>query len=137
MENVANGNLNDPKAKRAAAALMLQEGKGCAEIAEELGLSRQTVYRWRRLLDAGGEAELLARARLGSPPQLSEQQQESLLTALNRPPSASGMTAETWSLKLVLKFLEKNFKTSYGVAGVSRLLRSRGVSIKSVRIGKP
>lgn len=137
MENVANGNLNDPKAKRAAAALMLQEGKGCAEIAEELGLSRQTVYRWRRLLDAGGEAELLARARLGSPPLLSEQQQESLLTALNRPPSASGMASKSWSLKTAANFVHKEFSETFTEAGISRLLRNRGVSIKSVRIGKP
>jgi transposase len=39
------------------AGRLLLAGKGCAEVALAVGVARQTVYTWKRLLDEGGIGE--------------------------------------------------------------------------------
>ncbi len=61
-----------PAALRARAAQLVSEGRPAKEVARELGVSPQTVYRWRRLRASGSD---LAQARA----RIDELEQEVLL----------------------------------------------------------
>jgi transposase len=72
LENVfmAQGRLSEAAKKRLKAGRMLLAGKGCAEVAQTVGVARQTVYTWKRLLDEGGIDVLRAVPERGRPAQL-------------------------------------------------------------------
>ena len=52
---MAQKRLSEATKKRLKAGRMLLAGKGCAEVALAVGVARQTVYTWKRLLDEGGQ----------------------------------------------------------------------------------
>ena len=66
--------LSEVVQKRFQAARMLQAGKGCAEVALAVGVARQTVYTWKRLLDEAGVDALRAVPKPGRPAQLDAAQ---------------------------------------------------------------
>lgn len=123
--------------KRAVATRLIEEGVGCTEIAKQLEIGRQTVYRWKRLLQANGHEVLMERTSPGRHGVLTEAQIALLLTALSAPPKQSGLTGDQWSLKLVAKFINKTFAAEFGESGVSRLLGRYRISIKDLRRQPP
>ena len=46
--------MDEATRKRVRAGRMLLAGKRCAEVAQAVGVARQTVYTWKALLDEGG-----------------------------------------------------------------------------------
>jgi transposase-like protein len=54
---MAQRRLSEAAKKRLKAGRLLLAGKGCAEVALAVGVARQTVYTWKRLLDEGGIGE--------------------------------------------------------------------------------
>lgn len=53
--------------KRLHAGRMLLSGKSCAESAQAVGVTRQTVHTWKRLLDKGSIDALRAVLERGRP----------------------------------------------------------------------
>ncbi len=51
---MAKKRLSEATKKRVKAGRMLLSGKSCAEAALAVGVARQTVYTWKKLLDEGG-----------------------------------------------------------------------------------
>ena len=70
---------------------MLLADKGCAEVALAVGVARQTVYTWRRLLDVGGIDALRSVPEPGRPAQLDETQLAALRASNAPQPSHSGV----------------------------------------------
>ncbi|SAK70549.1 hypothetical protein AWB82_04246 [Caballeronia glebae] len=62
--------MDEATKKRLRAARMLKAGKGPAEVALAVGVARQTVYTWKRLLDEGGIDALRAVPGRGRPARL-------------------------------------------------------------------
>lgn len=112
---------------------MLAAGSGCTAIANSLGVTRQTVYRWKRLFDTEGVAAVMAGHPQGRPAQLTSDQVELLRRALQQRPGAFGCGAGPWSLKTVSRFIDAQLGVAYGASNVSRLLLSMGLSIKDLR----
>ncbi|RMF85152.1 MAG: helix-turn-helix domain-containing protein, partial [Nitrospinota bacterium] len=57
--------------RRKRAIELLEAGKNPSEVAEFLGVDRNTVYRWRRKYRRGGLEDLAAKPIPGRPPRLS------------------------------------------------------------------
>ena len=91
--------LDEVSRKRVRAGRLLQKGKKPAEVALALGVARQTVYRWKALLDEGGIDALRDMAAPGRPARLEAWQLESLALALLKKPSAYGFETELWTLQ--------------------------------------
>jgi transposase len=60
--------------RRLRAAELLAQGRSQAEVAETVGVSRESVRRWQARLDQGGVAALRRRRAGGRPPKLSDAQ---------------------------------------------------------------
>lgn len=120
--------LSEASKKRVKAGRLLLAGKGCAEVALAVGVARQTVYTWKRLLDEGGIDALREVPERGRPAQLDEQQLAAVRAALLQSPTEHGFGTELWTLKRVGAIIERMHGVRFGQTNVWRILGSLGFS---------
>lgn len=120
--------MDEATRKRVRAGRMLLAGKRCAEVAQSVGVARQTVYTWKALLDEGGIEALRCVGGRGRPSQLDERQYAELRRALLSSPTAHGFGTELWTLKRVQLLIERKFGVSYSEVHVWRILGMLGFS---------
>lgn len=125
---MARKRLSEATKKRLKAGRMLLAGKGCAEVAEAVGVARQTVYTWKGLLDEGSIDALRAVPERGRPAQLDEQQLAAVRATLLRSPTEYGFGTELWTLKRVGAIIERLHGVRFGQTQVWRILGSLGFS---------
>jgi transposase len=125
---MAKRGLSEAAKKRVKAGRMLLAGKGCAEVALAVGVARQTVYTWKRLLDEGGIDALRGVPERGRPAQLDAQQLASVRAALLQSPTEHGFGTELWTLKRVGALIERLHGVRFGQTNVWRILGSLGFS---------
>lgn len=78
--------LDEVSRKRVRAGRLLLKGKKPVEVAQALGVARQTVYRWKTVLDEGGIDALRDMAAPGRPGRLEGYQLQELARALLKNP---------------------------------------------------
>lgn len=120
--------LSEATKKRLKAGRMLLAGKGCAEVAQAVGVARQTIYTWKGLLDEGGIDALRAVPERGRPAQLDEDQLAAVRATLLRSPTEYGFGTELWTLKRVGVVIERLHGVRFGQTQVWRILGSMGFS---------
>ena len=120
--------LSEAANKRVRAARLLLAGKSCAEAALAVGVARQTVHTWKRLLDEGGIDALRAVPERGRPAQLDAQQLAAVRAALLRSPTEHGFGTELWTLKRVGTVIERMHGVRFGQTQVWRILGALGFS---------
>lgn len=125
---MAKTGLSEAAKKRVKAGQMLLAGKGCAEVALAVGVARQTVYTWKRLLDEGGIDALRGVPERGRPAQLDERQLAFLRAAILQNPTAHGFGTELWTLKRVGVVIERLHGVRFSQTQIWRILGSLGFS---------
>lgn len=125
---MAKRGLSEAAKKRVKAGRMLLAGKGCTEVALAVGVARQTVYTWKRLLDEGGIDALRGVPERGRPAQLDAQQLAGVRAALLQSPTEHGFGTELWTLKRVGTLIERLHGVRFGQTNVWRILGSLGFS---------
>jgi transposase len=85
--------------RRKRAARMFARGVAQADVARQLGVSRQSVSRWHADWKQGGTKALAAAGRAGRMPRLSEAQLGEVERALRRGPQANGFATDLWTLE--------------------------------------
>ena len=114
--------------RRVRAARLLQAGSKPAEVAKLVGAPRQTVYRWKDVLETQGIDALRNMSRGGRPGLLGAEELVKLQIALMAGPEAHGFGTPLWTLKRVRVFIESKFKVRYSDVHVWRLLGQMGFS---------
>ena len=114
--------------RRVRAARMLQAGKRPAEVASEIGVARQTVYTWKRILDEQGVDALRQIGHAGRPGSLDAEQFEQLRRALLEGPTAHGFGTELWTLKRIRLLIERLHGVRFSEVHVWRILARLGFS---------
>ena len=120
--------LSEAVKRRLRAARMLLSGKGCAEVALVVGVARQTVYTWKRLLDEGGIDALRAVPEPGRPAQLDAAQLAAVRAVVLQRPTEHGFGTELWTLKRVGAVIERMHGVRFGQTQIWRILGSLGFS---------
>ena len=120
--------MDEATQKRVRAGRLLLAGKGCAQVAETVGVARQTVYTWKAVLDDGGIDALRAVRGRGRPAQLDALQLETLRRNLLDRPTEHGFATELWTLKRVGVLIERLYGVSYSEVHVWRILGALGFS---------
>jgi transposase len=120
--------LDEATRRRVQAGRLLLRGKGCAEVAQAVGVARQTVYTWKAVLEEDGLDALRSMGGRGRPAQLDARQLEQLRRNLLASPTAHGFGTELWTLKRVRTLIERLFGVSYSQVHVWRLLGELGFS---------
>jgi len=125
---VVKKRLSDAARKRVRAGRLLRAGKRPAEVAEAVGVARQTVYTWKALLDEGGINALRAVPERGRPAQLDAGQLARVRSTLLQSPTEHGFGTELWTLKRVAAVIERMHGVRFGQTQVWRILGRLGFS---------
>lgn len=122
------GSAEDLERRRREAVKLLRQGMAPVEVAEQLGVDRRSVRRWRAAFEAGGKKALAARPTPGRPCKLSERERARLEQVLLKGARAAGYPTDLWTCPRVAAVIKKRFRVGYHVDHVGRLLRSMGWS---------
>lgn len=112
--------------RRKRAAQLLSKGMKQADVARELGVSRQSVSVWARALAVDKQA--WRRKPLGSQPGFGQAQRRRLCTLLQRGAEANGFANDAWTLRRIGQLIEREFGVSYSKTNVWLLLKAMGFS---------
>ena len=125
---MARTGLSEAAKKRVKAGRLLLAGKGCAQVALAVGVARQTVYTWKKLLDEGGIDALRSVPERGRPAQLDDEQLASVRAAILQNPTEHGFGTELWTLKRIGAVIERLHGVRFGRTQIWRILGSMGFS---------
>jgi transposase len=125
---MAKGELDEGVKRRLRAGRLLLAGKSPPEVARLVGAPRQTVYRWRGVLQVGGIDALRDMSNGGRPAQLGAAELSRLYVALLEGAEVHGFATPVWTLKRVRLWIEREFGVRYSEVHVWRLLGQLGLS---------
>jgi transposase len=103
---------------------MLLSGNGVTDVAQAVGVARQTVHTWKARLDKGGLDALRAMGEKGRPPKLSNSQVGRLRRTLRTSPSEHGYETKLWTINQVQQIIKSQFDTEFSVAQTWRIMNS-------------
>jgi transposase len=127
------GSAAELERRRRRALDLLSEGKRQVDIAEFLGVDRNSIYRWRRAACASAEG-LAAKPHPHRPPALTMEQLHTLESLLAQGAAAHGWHNHLWTTDRVATLIERYFKVRYHHDHVGRFLRQRlGWSVQKPR----
>jgi len=124
----AKRNSEEAVKRRVRAGRLLLAGKSPPEVARLVGAPRQTVYRWREVLEASGIDALREMSKGGRPAQLGAGELSRLYVMLLEGATAHGFATPLWTLKRVRQLIEREFDVRYSEVHVWRLLGQLGLS---------
>jgi len=125
---MAKKRLDEATKKRLRAGRMLLAGKRPADVAAAVGVARQTVYTWKRLLDEDGIDALRAVPGPGRPAKLDEGQLEEVRRAVLQKPTEHGFGTDLWTLKRVGVVIKRLHGVRFGQTQIWRILGALGFS---------
>jgi transposase len=111
--------------RRLRAAELFAAGVGQAEVARQLGVSRQSVHLWYQRWQAEGADGLRSRGPTGPAPRLSDGQLQHVEQALLEGAGANGFVGELWTLDRIATVIERLTGVRHHPAWVWALLRHR------------
>lgn len=101
-----------------------------SEIARRLKVSNQTVSRWRKEHQQGGNVALRSAGRAGRLPCLDDQDKARLVELLHQGPERLGYETPLWTCERVAHLIEANFEVDYHPGHVWRILRQLRWSVQ-------
>jgi len=114
--------------RRLRAARLFAKGVRPAEVARELGVSRQSATAWHQAWKEEGVRGLRQAERTGRPPLLTDQELKDVQRALLKGPAAYGWKTELWTLERVAVVIAIATGIRYHIGHVWRILRQLGWS---------
>jgi len=103
----------------------LEEGDSYRTVADELGVSLNSIVLWARAYREEGLDGLLPKPIPGRTPGLSSEQKVELEQILLRGPLKAGYLTDLWTLKRVAEVIERHFHIRYHPSQVWRILTAR------------
>lgn len=113
---------------RRNAAILLGQGVRPAEVARQVGVTRQSVSRWAKTMAEHGRRGLRRARRAGRPPMLTPADLRRVERALKAGPEAHGYATQLWTLARVAKLIEAQCGVRYSKPWVWHLLGCLGWS---------
>jgi transposase len=112
---------------RRQAAQLFEQDMVAGQVAGLLRVSTKSVYQWRRVWKAGGDAALASKGPGGTGCKLDDGQLARLRAALDAGPAVYGWDEDQrWTLARVAELIQRLFHVSYTLRGVSYLLHRNG-----------
>jgi len=113
------------EARRLQAAELYAQGHTQAEVARELGVSRQAVSRWHARFEQGGVDALRSRGPSGPDPKVSDVQLAKVEQVLLEGAIAAGFDTDLWTLERVAVVIERLAGVGYHPGHVWSILHKR------------
>lgn len=138
LREIARGSKNARQVRRAQALLWLHEDCSAQAVADRLGMSRQTVQRWKRQYQERAQDDVRARIQEGQhtgrvPAQLKLAQKE-IKRVWRHDPRRYGFRARNWTVPMLRCLIHRRTKASVSRSTVRRALRSLRYRYKRPRL---
>jgi transposase len=114
--------------RRRLAIARLSEGYSVDEVADFLGVSIRTVWRWLALARGDGPDGLSSRPVPGRPRKLTPTQEKVVLRWLHDSPTEHGFATELWTAARIAQRIEQEFGIIFNPRYLSSWLRDRGLT---------
>ncbi len=121
-------NFKELERRRLKAGKLLQNGWSQADVARQVGVSRESVRRWADALHEQGAEGLRSSGRIGRPSRLGEEDLERLSELLEQGPEAHGYATNLWTCQRVADLIDRHFGVGFHEAHVWRVLQRMGWS---------
>ena len=115
---------------RIAAILLLLEGWKSTSVARLFGLTRWSVVKWIRRINAQGFDGVKEVHRPGRPPRLGTAIQQALEEVLQKNPRSLGLKRNRWDGVVVVEYLERVHGVHVKVRQAQRWIRRLGFSLR-------
>jgi transposase len=116
--------------RRFDAVKLFRKDLNNSEIGRRLKVSNQTVSRWRKEHQEGGNVALRAAGRAGRLPCLSEADKARLVELLLQGPERLGYETPLWTCPRVADLIQQSFGVEYHPGHVWRILRQLNWSVQ-------
>jgi transposase len=113
--------------RRLKGAGLLEEGVSQSEVARELGVTRQSVHQWAKVMGTQGEKGLV-RVPTGRKPRLNAGQLDQLGELLKAGSQAHGYATAWWTTERIARLVHRQFGVRYHRDHIGRLLGQMGWS---------
>jgi transposase len=112
--------------RREIAGQLLLDGNGIREVARIVNASPSSVKRWKDALQIAGLDSLQPKPHPGRSPRLTRQQQEHLVSILEKGALAAGYATDQWTCPRIADVIERRFQVKYHADHVRRVLHALG-----------
>lgn len=116
--------------RRMRAIKMFGSDKRQADIARELGVSRQSVSHWHQVWEKEGKDGLQMAGRAGRKPKLTSEQLKEAEKALLKGPGENGFPTELWTLPRMSTVIERITGVHFHPGHVWRIIRGIGWTLQ-------
>ena len=113
------------EARRLQAAVLFAQDRSQAEVARELGVSRQSAHVWHTRFEEGGVDALRSRGPTGPDPRLSPADLARVEQALLQGAQANGFDTDLWTLERIAVVITQLTGVRYHPGHVWVILRRR------------
>jgi transposase len=119
-----SGTAAELERRRRRAVELLDQGEPPQAVARILGVARSSLWRWRRLAQAGPDA-LAAKPHPGRPPLLTDAQLADLEALLEKGAPAHGWPTDLWTASRVAQLIRRHFGIGLHPEHVRKILKRR------------
>jgi transposase len=116
--------------RRLQAVKLFGKNLNNSEIGRRLNVSNQTVSRWRKEYQQGGNVALRSAGRAGRLPCLNDVDKTRLVELLHQGPERLGYETPLWTCERVAHLIAQNFDVDYHPGHVWRILRQLRWSVQ-------
>src|SRR5215472_5888902 len=114
---------------RLTAARWIAAGESDEQVAVRLRVTKVSVGRWRRALQAGGSGALASKGAGGARPRLDQAQRRELICLIEQGPAAHGHLDQRWTVARIRALIRDRFAVDYRSSGALHEMLTRiGVS---------
>jgi transposase len=122
------GSAEELEARRLRAFELFKKGFTPTQVAEQIGVTRQTAQKWKGVIRDGGKKALRSIPQHVPTCRLTDEQQAELSQIIQKGATVSGFSTDLWTTKRIAEVVRKRFKIDYNPDHLGRLLHELGFS---------
>jgi transposase len=122
------GSAEELEARRLRAFVVFKQGLTPTQVAEHIGVTRQTAQKWEGLIRDGEKKALHSIPQHVPTCRLTNEQRAELSQIIKNGAFAAGFSTDLWTTKRLAEVVRKRFKVEYYPDHLGRLLHQLGFS---------
>ena len=95
--------------------ISLCNGNSMQDVCKVLGITRETIRKWKDLLRSGGVNQLLSEGKVGKRAKISKTELGEIKRLIKKNPTKYGYENNKWTGSILVNYLQKNWNIKIGI----------------------